>query len=116
MPDSIALFAFLATLAFTKCIKGENIVRHAFNNTQATFYKVASNYAMNDDRNISRVASSGLTNCIDFCVEYTPCKAFNYKAGKKDESNCELLQKDQAKNAQDIVPRPGWSFYDTGHF
>ena len=101
-----------ALLAF-KCINAENIVRHACN-TQATFYKIASNYSMNDANKITNTTSDGYMGCVDLCIEYPLCKAFNYKAVKTNEAICELLHKDRTTNPNDIVSRSGWNYYDTG--
>ena len=93
----------------------ENIVRHACN-TQATFYKIASNYFMNDANKITNATSDGYMGCVDLCIEYPLCKAFNYKAVKTKEAICELLHKDRTTNPNDIVSKAGWNYYDTGLF
>ena len=106
---------FLVILAFAKCISGENIVRHDCN-TQATFYKVASNYAMLDTANTTNTTNDGYMGCVDLCIEYPFCKAFNFKAVSKDDGICELLHKDRTTNPNDVISRSGWSYYDTGLF
>ena len=93
----------------------ENIVRHACN-TPATFYKIASNYSMNDANKITNTTSDGYMGCVDLCIEYPLCKAFNYKAVKTNEAICELLHKDRTTNPNDIVSKAGWNYYDTGLF
>ena len=94
---------------------GENVERHMCN-MQATFYKVASNYSMTDARNISKHTTEGLLGCLDFCIELNFCKAFNFKKVKENDAVCELLRKDRTTSASDIIPRKGWSYYDTGPF
>ena len=93
----------------------ENIVRHDCN-TQATFYKVASNYAMLDTANTTNTTNDGYMGCVDLCIEYPLCKAFNFKAVSKDDAICELLHKDRTTNPNDVISRSGWSYYDTGLF
>ena len=105
----------LAILANIACIYSENIVRHECG-AQATFYKVASNYAMNDVAKITKTTNDGYMGCIDHCIEYPMCKAFNYKAMVNDIGICELLHKDRTTNPKDVVSRTGWNYYDTGLF
>ena len=105
----------LAMLTNIACIYGENIVRHECG-VQATFYKVASNYAMIDVGNMTNATNDGCMGCVDLCIEYPMCKAFNYKAVKSDSGICELLHKDRTTNPNDVVSRKGWNYYDTGLF
>ena len=107
------LLCQLTMLSGFKCIYAENIVRHACN-TQATFYKIASNYSMNDANKITNTTSDGYMGCVDLCVECPLCKAFNYKAVKTNEAICELLHKDRTTNPNGIVSKAGWNYYDTG--
>ena len=106
--------AYLFTLYENEVIC-ENIVRHDCN-TQAKFYKVASNYAMLDATNITNTTNDGYMGCVDLCIEYPLCKAFNFKAVNNDDAICELLHKDRTTNPNDVISRNGWSYYDTGLF
>ena len=106
---------YMLLLIVSDNVIAENIVRHACN-TQATFYKIASNYSMNDANKITNATSDGYMGCVDLCIEYPLCKAFNYKAVKTNEAICELLHKDRTTNPNDIVSRAGWNYYDTGLF
>lgn len=115
MTSKSAILAVLLTFEAFAYTYSENIVRHACN-SQATFFKVATNYSMNDNGKVTKTTSNSLIGCVDLCFQYPLCKAFNYKSVTTEESTCELLQKDRITSPNDIVPRGGWSFYDTGLF
>ena len=92
----------------------ENIIRHQCG-TEATFYKIASNHALNNgDNTVTLTTSEGVSGCIEFCVKNESCKAFNYKTISPVESICEPLSND--RNTKDVVARERWSYYDKGSF
>ena len=92
-----------------------NIIREECN-VQARFYKVASNFAMNDTVSMTNTTSEGYMGCVDLCIDYPLCKAFNFKSITNADSVCELLHKDRTTHPNDIISRNGWSYYDTGLF
>ena len=107
--------AFVILTVTIASIHGENIVRDHCG-VQARFYKVASNFAMNEAGNITKLTSDGYMGCVDLCIDYPLCKAFNFKSITNADSVCELLHKDRTTHANDVVSRNGWSYYDTGLF
>ncbi|XP_065053606.1 uncharacterized protein LOC135682574 isoform X2 [Rhopilema esculentum] len=107
----IVLFSFGCILSLN--VNAENIVRHSCG-TEGTFYKIASNYALNEANAATKTTSEGVLGCIEFCVKNESCKAFNYKKVSPVESLCELLQNDRNTKETDVAPRDGWSYYDTG--
>ena len=111
----ITCIAFGALVFVATHIFGENIIRYSCN-TEATFYKIASNYSMTDASKVTKSTEDGVLGCIDLCIELSVCKAFNYKSIGKNSATCELLQKDRTISPNDIFARSGWSYYDTGLF
>ncbi|XP_065052619.1 uncharacterized protein LOC135681903 isoform X1 [Rhopilema esculentum] len=105
------LFYFGCILSLN--VKAENIVRHSCG-TEGTFYKIASNYALNEANAAIKTTSQGVLGCTEFCLKNESCKAFNYKKVSPVESLCELLQNDRNTKETDVAPRDGWSYYDTG--
>ena len=111
--NALAIVGLL--LAFIHEASCANIVREECN-VQAIFYKVASNFAMNDTVSTTKSTSDGYMGCVDLCIDYPFCKAFNFKSVRSANSVCELLHKDRTTHANDVVSRNGWSYYDTGLF
>lgn len=111
----MALIRFITVLYSLTYAFCSNIVRHSCN-TQAAFYKVASNYAMTDESKVTKSTSDGPFGCMDLCIELPTCKAFNVRKISSSSSTCELVQKDRTTNPKDVVARSGWIYYDTGLF
>ena len=109
----VLTFLFSFSSIFSLTVDAENIVRHSCG-TEGTFYKIASNYAVNEANAETKMTSEGVLGCIEFCVKNESCKAFNYKKVSLVESLCELLQNDRNTKETDVAPRDGWSYYDTG--
>ena len=110
-----SLVVFNLMMAYIKEVYCANIVRDQCD-VQARFYKVASNFAMNEAGNITKSTNDGYMGCVDLCIDYPLCKAFNFKSITNADSVCELLHKDRTTHPNDIVSRNGWSYYDTGLF